>query len=85
MKLKVDTFKLRSLMHERGIKSYKQLARESGVSLNCLWIELNRTGSMSRENLWLISDRLGCNINDFVYPEWEQNDKNFVNSTMKKG
>jgi len=49
----------------------KDLARESGVSVNVLWHEINRTGTLSRENLWLISDYLECPINDFVYPEWE--------------
>lgn len=49
----------------------KDLARKSGVSVNVLWHEINRTGTLSRENLWLISDYLECPINDFVYPEWE--------------
>ena len=71
MKLKVDKAKLRIIMRQRGIKTLKDLAQKSGVSVNMLWHEINRTGTLSRENLWLISDCLECPINDFVYPEWE--------------
>ena len=71
MKLKVDKAKLRIIMRQRGVSTMKDLARESGVSVNVLWHEINRTGTLSRENLWLISDYLECPINDFVYPEWE--------------
>ena len=71
MKLKVDKAKLRIIMRQRGVSTMKDLARESGVSVNVLWHEINRTGTLSRENLWLISDYLECSINDFVYPEWE--------------
>ena len=58
-------------MRQRGVNTLKDLARKSGVSVNVLWHEINRTGTLSRENLWLISDCLECPINDFVYPEWE--------------
>lgn len=71
MKLKVDKAKLRIIMRQRGVNTLKDLARKSGVSVNVLWREINRTGTLSRENLWLISDYLECPINDFVYPEWE--------------
>lgn len=71
MKLKVDKSKLRIIMRQRGVSTMKDLARKSGVSVNVLWHEINRTGTLSRENLWLISDYLECPINDFVYPEWE--------------
>jgi DNA-binding Xre family transcriptional regulator len=70
MKLKVDKAKLRIIMRQRGIKTLKDLAQKSGVSKNAMWHEINRTGTLSRENLWLISDYLECPINDFVYPEW---------------
>lgn len=70
MKLKVDKAKLTIIMRQRGIKTLKDLAQKSGVSKNAMWHEINRTGTLSRENLWLISDFLECPINDFVYPEW---------------
>lgn len=70
MKIKVDKAKLRIIMRKRGVTTLKDLARKSGVSVNVLWHEINRTGTLSRENLWLISDFLECPINDFVYPEW---------------
>lgn len=70
MKIKVDKAKLRIIMRQKGITTLKDLARKSGVSVNVLWHEINRTGTLSRENLWLISDYLECPINDFVYPEW---------------
>ena len=71
MKLRVSKDKLIVLMREHGIKTYAELSKQSGVSENVLWREINRTGTLSRENLWLISDCLGCAINDFVYPDWE--------------
>lgn len=71
MKVKVDKGKLRILMRQRGIRTMKDLAQKSGVSRNALWNDINRAGTLSRENLWLISDYLGCPINDFVYPDWE--------------
>lgn len=71
MKIKVNKSQLIILMRSRGIKTFKELGKRSGVSYNVLWREMNRTGTLSRENLWLISDYLGCAINDFVYPEWE--------------
>lgn len=70
MKIKVDKEKLRIIMRQKGVTTLKDLARKSGVSVNVLWHEVNRTGTLSRENLWLISDFLECPINDFVYPEW---------------
>lgn len=70
MIIKVDVRKLRSLMKEQGITSYKQLAIESGVSPHTFWISKNRD-KFSKETLWLISERLDCSINDFVFPDWE--------------
>lgn len=70
MKIKVDRIKLRRIMKEQGIKSLKQLGEECGLSRCILWHELNRTGTLSKESLYLISDRLGVPINDFIYPEW---------------
>lgn len=71
MKIKVDIEKLYQLMAKRKIKSLTELSSQSGVSYNSLGRELLRTGTLSRENLWLISDYFECNINDFVYPDWE--------------
>lgn len=70
MKIKIDSQKLKRLMRKQGIKTFKQLALECGISLNVMWHERSRTGSLTTENLWLISDRLGVPINEFVYPEW---------------
>lgn len=70
MKVKVDVSKLRSLMRTQGIRSYKQLAKECGVSPNTFWMSKSRD-KFSKEMLWLISERLGCSINDFVYADWE--------------
>lgn len=71
MKLKVDMGKLVFLMKENGIETYTQLAKESGLSENAVR-ELNRRNTISKESLWLISDRLGVPINDFVYPDWKE-------------
>lgn len=71
MKIKVDIEKLYQLMAKRKIKSLTELSSQSGVSYNSLGRELLRTGTLSRENLWLISDYFECSINDFVYPDWE--------------
>ena len=72
MKIKVDMGKLVFLMKENGINTYTQLAKESGLSDNAVR-ELNRRQTISKESLWLISDRLGVPINDFVYPDWDEN------------
>ena len=72
MKVKVDKGKLRNIMRQRGIRTMKELAKRSGVPCNALWIDINRAGTLTRENLWLISDYLGCPINDFVYPDWDE-------------
>ena len=72
MKIKVDMGKLVFLMKENGINTYTQLAKESGLSDNAVR-ELNRRQTISKESLWLISDRLGVPINDFVYPDWGEN------------
>lgn len=70
MKIKLDVGRLRQIMRKRGIHTYKELAEQSGVSLYALWIEKNRTETLSKENLWLIADCLECTINDIVYPDW---------------
>ena len=71
MVLKVDMGKLVFLMKENGICTYAQLAKESGASENSIK-KLSPGGYVSKECLWLISDRLGVPINDFVYPDWSQ-------------
>lgn len=70
MKVKIDTGRLRIYMRKRGIRTLKQLARECGLNPNNLY-QANSRGQFTSETLWLISDRLGCTINDIIYPDWE--------------
>ena len=69
MKVKVDKPKLRRLMRDRGYKSFDQLGEQCGLS-PCIWNELNRTGTLSKESMFLISEELKVAINDFIFPEW---------------
>lgn len=69
MKIKVDKPKLRRLMREKGYKSFEQLGAECGLSIH-IFHEMNRTGTLSKESLFLISVELKVPINDFIYPEW---------------
>lgn len=66
MKLKVDMGKLVFAMKEKEIKTLHQLVSECGLS-DCVLRELHRRGTVSKETLWLLSQRLGVPINDFVY------------------
>ena len=69
MKIKVDMKKLVALMREKEIGTLCNLGKECGLSKN-FTRELHRTGTLSKESLWLISDRLEVPINEIVYPEW---------------
>lgn len=72
MKIKVDKAKLKILMGQKGIHTLTELAEKSGVSIDALWRACRkRQETLSRESLWIISDYLECSINDFVYPDWE--------------
>lgn len=72
MKIKVDMKKLAAYMKDNCIESLPQLAKESGLDTENAVRELNRRGTISKESLWLISDRLGVPINAFVYPDWSE-------------
>lgn len=71
MKIKLNENALRQKMEEKGIKNYKQLAAESGVSENSLYSGRHRHGTYNKEILWLLSECLECSINDLVYAEWD--------------
>ena len=71
MKVLIDESKLREIMKERGVSTLKQLARECGIKPNTLY-QANARSAYTAETLWLISDRLCCPINDFVYVDWSK-------------
>lgn len=68
MRLKVEKGKLKELASGRHINTIQQLFDECGLSY-CVLREFYRTGTLSKESLWLVSERLGVSINDFVYLE----------------
>lgn len=71
MKIEIDQRKLEDIMHNKGIDSLKHLADKCGIPRDMLYKAYQRK-SFSKECLWLISEELGCAINDFVTPNWEK-------------
>ncbi len=69
MKIEIDQKKLEDIMQSKGIESLKQLARKCGIEYDILCKAYQRK-SFSKECLWLISEELGCAINDFVTANW---------------
>ena len=69
MKIYIDELRLYTMMKKQGITSYKQLGEESGLSVNTLWCALNKKHA-SLNTVYLLSDRLGCRMEDIIFVEW---------------
>lgn len=71
MKLEVNTDKIVELMKAKGIRTKRELADICGIEWRVIYrMFANRT--FSKETLWLISDELGCSINDITVPNWKK-------------
>lgn len=69
MKVILDENRLLEIMKENGVKSYRQLCRECGINPKTFY-QSKFYGYISKENYWLIADRLHCHIEDLQTVDW---------------
>lgn len=69
MKLKANTGEILRRMEQKGIRSKAELAANCGLTERNIYMMFRRN-YFSKETLYLISDALGCTINDIVVPDW---------------
>ena len=69
MKIEIDQKKLEDIMQAKGIKNLMQLANKCGIEYD-IFKKAYQRKSFSKECLWLVSEELGCSINDFVTVNW---------------
>ena len=69
MKIVIDIEAVRRFMHRKGIRTYRQLCAESGISENQFRASVSKN-SVSKEMLWLIADSLECHMEEICKPDW---------------
>ena len=64
MKIIINEEKLREYMLQNGVKNYKQLCQECGISYSAFASSKSRRYTVSAEIYWLVADRLQCHVED---------------------
>ncbi len=82
MKLRVRQEQIYKLMREQGIETVAQLARKSGLDERGIHQMFIRD-TFSKETLYLISDALGCTMNELVEPDWTHERKSNITKAQK--
>jgi hypothetical protein len=70
MKIRFDFGEIERRAAEKGITKLSQLCLEAGVPYMALRKNKSRGSGASITNAWLLSDYLGCSINDIIAVDW---------------
>ena len=55
-------------MEKHGIKTIRQLSKESGITCECLYGSVDR-GVTSKETYWRLAKFFGCHVEDLQTPD----------------
>ncbi len=68
VKIIINEKNLLAYMKKNGIKNYRQLCRECGVSYSAFTSAKSRRYTLPIEMYWLLADRLQCHIEELQIP-----------------
>ena len=71
MKIVLNIGELYRQMSKHGIKTIRQLSRESGITCECLYGSVDR-GVTSKETYWRLAKFFGCHVEDLQIPDYSK-------------